>query len=163
MNIKEALDFTREKYDTGNCRITEVRNFLLEHDLEKDVIMNLLGYVYSTNIADRHIIENVENNINYKDVINNPELLQTYEKRNKKEKNNNGVIGLSILIFWVGLVVFLFNFYIAITLFFVATIMFVKAIQKVRDSILKNIGLITLVFIWLIVMAIFQLLVVISN
>ncbi len=67
INPKTALYFAREKHKSENVKITEVRNFLLDYGLEKEVAMNLLGYIYTTDISDEHILDNIEKDIYYKD------------------------------------------------------------------------------------------------
>lgn len=164
---EESLKFIREKQQSGYAKKRDVKQALLEKGLNERIIINLIGYAYRTDIADKYILENIKNNIYYKEFINGnqTELIEKYKREGKlrnshkkyKEKN---FYFLPLIIFWVGVVFLIFNFYLAILIMFVSAFLFVKEMETTKQTFLniKTFGKTIWLFVILLIIGFFILL-----
>ena len=139
--IEIALEFAREKHRSGNMSIVNTRDFLLDYRLEEKTVINLLGYVHTTDISDEHILDNIEKDIYYKDFKKNPDL-NRYISKNKEETKREEKEDLEgvgwFLVFWAGVATLFFSIHLAILLFFISAVLAVKDSQQTQEVVKKD-------------------------
>lgn len=145
MTYQEALQFIREQ-QSQQAKKGDVKMRLLEIGVPELEARNLLGYAYRTQIIDSQIIENINKGIYYKEFLegNMKNILKEYEKKGKlktsiknKEKGNYSMGLLPLFIFWLGLIMLFFNFYVALAIIFVSSFLFLKGDYKEKGLIVN--------------------------